>query len=198
MINTITSKDCSAITKIHMGALAGDFLPSLGIGFLTVFYEGIIGKSGVYGFTAVENGKIQGFVVGTNDSSKFFSLALSSNFLKLSLFLLFQLIKKPSLIKNVLETFLYPNRDTGPKAELVVIAVRKSYQGKGLGRTLVDALEGAFKKDGIKRYKLTVHVDKDAVGFYEHLGYSRLSSFRLYGKMWYVYEKNIDASKKSS
>lgn len=181
----------SQIAIIHGEALSGDFLPSLGVGFLTAFYEGIIGKPEVCVFGIIERDGVRGFVLGTKDSSKFFSLALRSNFLKLSFLLLFQLIRRPVLIKNVVETFLYPKKDVGPKAELVVIAVRKNYQGKGLGHDLVDMLEESFKKDGIRRYKLTVHADKKAVGFYEHLGYSRLSSFRLYGKMWFVYAKKI-------
>lgn len=193
MIRPIKTRDERLIAQIHTKSLSGDFLSSLGIDFLTVFYEGIIGKPGVYGFAYEENKKIHGFVLGTKDSEKFFSLALRSNLLKLSFFLLFQLIKRPKLVKNVLETLLYPKKDTGPKAELVVIAVSEKSQGKGVGKQLVKALEKVFKKDKIKRYKLTVHADKKAVGFYEHLGYSRISTFRLYGKMWFVYEKEISS-----
>lgn len=191
MLKTITPEDCLAIAKIHISALEGDFLPSLGAPFLKAFYKGIIGKPGIYGFAVFEKGGIRGFVVGTNDSGKFFSTALHSNFIKLSLLLLVQILKKPFLIKNVMETFLYPEKDVGVKAELIVIAVEKKYQGKGFGKQLTRALESAFKKNGIRRYKLTVHADKEAVGFYEHLGYSRISQFSLYGKMWFVYEKEV-------
>lgn len=191
MIISLNPSHSSQIAITHSEALSGDFLPSLGVGFLTTFYQGVIGKTGVYIFGIIERGKVSGFVLGTKDSSKFFSLALRSNFLRLSFLLLCQLIRRPVLIKNVIETFLYPKKDVGPKAELVVIAVRKNCQGKGLGRDLVDVLEESFKKDGIRRYKLTVYADKKAVGFYEHLGYSCLSSFRLYGKMWFVYAKKV-------
>lgn len=191
MVKRLTSKDCLAIAKIHTSSLAGDFLPSLGFNFLETFYDGVIGKGGVYGFGVFKDGRIRGFVVGTRDSSKFFSLALRSNFVKLSFLLLIKLVKKPSLVRNVVETFLYPKKDAGPKAELVVIAVDKDYQGKGVGKLLIEALESAFRKKGVKHYKLTVHADKKAVGFYEHLGYSRISKFFLYGRMWFVYEKEI-------
>lgn len=191
MVKPITLEDCLSISRIHMNSLKGDFLPSLGIDFLTAFYEGIIGKPGVYGFVYEEKGKVYGFVLGTKDSEKFFSQALRANFAKLTFLLVLQLIKKPWIIKNVLETFLYTKKEGASKAELVVIAVRKNYQGKGAGKLLVRALEGAFKKDGISHYKLTVHADKRAVGFYEHLGYSRTTQFSLYGKIWFVYEKEI-------
>lgn len=191
MIRPVLTSDSIVITKIHSKALAGDFLPSLGFKFLRTFYEGIVGKPGVYGFLFEEDGKIQGFVVGTRDSSNFFWQTLKSRFLQLALLLFIQIIRKPSLIKNVVETFLYPKKDAGVRAELVIIAVDRNYQGKGLGRQLVDALEEAFGKTGIKLYKLTVHANKKSVGFYEHLGYSRTAEFSLYGKMWYVYEKSI-------
>lgn len=198
MIKRLTSKDCLAITKIHMSSLAGDFLPSLGFNFLKTFYDGVIGKGGVYGFGVFENGKVLGFVVGTTDSSKFFAQALKAHFLKLSLLLTVRLIKNPTLIKNVLETLRYSKKAVGPKAELVVIAVDEDYQGRGIGKLLVEALESAFRKERIRRYKLTVHADKKAVGFYEHLGYSRISTFSLYGKMWFVYEKETRLSYSTS
>lgn len=196
MIVSLKRTHSPQVAKIHQKALAGDFLPSLGFAFLKTFYEGIIGKPGVYGFAYEEDEKILGFVVGTSDSKIFFSQALRARFIKLSFLLLIQLIKRPQIIKNILETFFYPKKDTGPKAELFVIAVDRKFQGKGVGRELVEALENAFRKDGINRYKLAVYANKKAVGFYEHLGYSRISNFRLYGKMWYVYAKEITRRKR--
>lgn len=196
MINSLASKDAKSISLIHSEALAGDFLPSLGFNFLSTFYSGVLLKPGVYGFGYDDKGKMVGFVVGTSDSSSFFSMALKAKFLKLSFCLLLQLIKNPLLIKNVLETFLYTSKDKGPKAELVVIAVINKMQGKGVGKKLVQALEEAFITDGINEYKLTVHADKSAVQFYEHLKYNRIAKFKLYGKIWYVFSKKIKSTKK--
>lgn len=196
MIRVISAQDTALITKIHREALAGDFLPSLGFRFLKTFYDGVVNTPGVFGFVFEDDSKIQGFIIGTTDSKKFFLQAVTTNFIKLSLFILIQLVKKPTIIKNVMETLLYPKKDTGPNAELVVIALNNKYQGKGIGGKLVLALEEEFKKEGIVSYKVTVHADKIAVGFYKHLGYSRFSSFRLYDKMWHVYEKDISEGKR--
>lgn len=190
MVISLKKSNFSEIAKIHTEALKGDFLPSLGNNFLTTFYEGIINKPGIYGFGFEEKEEIVGFVIGTKDSHKFFSLAIKENFLKLSLWLLLEILKNPPIIKNVIETFLYPSKDMGPKAELVVIAVKNKWQGQGIGKILTQKLEAAFKVNKISRYKLTVHADKEAVGFYDHLGFKRISKFSLYGKMWYVYEKS--------
>lgn len=191
MIKPLSSLNVSEIAEIHLKALEGDFLPSLGFNFLKTFYSGIVGKKEVYAFGVFEDDKLQGFVIGAMDSKKFFLAAFKANVLKFTLLLLFQLLKKPALFKNTFETLLYPNKTSGPKAELVVIAINKSFQGKGAGKNLVKILEKEFRERRVTRYKLTVHADKGAVGFYEHLGYQRISSFHLYGKMWYQYEKKL-------
>lgn len=191
MIKPLTYANIDEIAKIHLKALEGDFLPSLGINFLKTFYEGVLGKRGVYGFGVFEGDKLWGFVIGTKDSRKFFPEVFRSRFLKLSVLVFVQLLKKPNLIKKIVETFSYTSKAKGSKAELVVIAVDKRFQGKGSGKILVQALEKAFKADGIRKYKLTVHADKKSVGFYEHLKFTRTSSFNLYDKMWYVYEKHL-------
>lgn len=185
----LNKDDSVAINRIHRLALEGDFLPSLGEKFLETLYRGTLEKPGIYGFGVKEKGKVVGFVVGTKGINLFFKEAFKSSLPKLVYYLILRLLTHPRLIKNVLETALYSSKDKGPKAELIVIAVTPAHQGKGYGKELTKSLERAFLEDGIKEYKLTVHRDKKAVGFYEHLGYKRISTFKLYGKIWYVYSK---------
>lgn len=191
MVVPATKKHSSSITKIHIKELPDDFLPSLGFDFLRSLYEGVIEKEGVKGFVDIEKKTIKGFIIGTDDMGKFFKDAMRGNFLKSSYYLLLRLIDKPELIKKILETFLYPKKDQGPKAELVVIAVSRKYQGKGIGKALVNTLEGAFMEKGIIKYKVTVYADKKATFFYDKLEFKRVSAFNLYDKMWYVYEKGL-------
>lgn len=191
MVFPLKKEHALEISKIHVVSLSDDFLPSLGVNFLETFYKGIIGKSGVYGFVDIGSGRIRGFIVGTKNMKIFFKQALKANFLKLFVYLFIKLLKKPSLIKKILETFFYPKKETGPKAELIVVAVSKKWQSQGIGRELIKNLEEKFLQNKINNYKLTVHADKKAVYFYEKLGYQRLSSFNLYDKMWYVYAKKI-------
>ena len=195
MIVSLDKGDSPRIAQIHKEALAGDFLPSLGINFLEVFYEGVLKRPGIYAFGWKEKDGVVGFVLGAKDSGRFFKDAIKSQFFRLFLLASLQIIRRPIIVKKIIETFLYPNKDVGPKAELVVIAVSKKHQGSGIGKKLVTALEGAFKNTKIKEYKLTVHADKKAVGFYEHLGYFRISSFKLYDKMWYVYARKLNKRK---
>lgn len=192
MIKNLELHDALRVAHIHNQALAGDFLPSLGEKFLTSFYQGIIQKHEVFSFGFFDNNKIIGYVVGTKNIRQLFRVALKSKLISLTFYLLLAVIRKPILIKKVLETFLYPQKDSGTKAELVVIAVINKFQGKGIGKELVRKLEKAFLNESINRYKVTVHADKNAVKFYEHLKFNYISSFNLYDKMWYIYEKEIN------
>ncbi len=181
----------SEIAKIHCQALSGDFLPSLGENFLKIFYETAIGKKDIYTYVVLDKGKIGGFILGTRDSKTFFKNAIFSGFIKLMPILMIQVVKNPGLLKKVFESLFYPSKEIGPKAELVIIAISKKYQSKGLGKKLISVLEDRFIENKILEYKLTVYADKKAVGFYEHLGFKHLSNFKLYDRMWYLYSKKI-------
>lgn len=183
------------IANVHVKSLKNDFLPSLGEKFILTLYKGAFKSSDSFGFVALDNKKVVGFVIGTKNMKAYFSSSLKSNFLRLGYLLGVRLLKTPSLLKDVVETFTYSSKDVGPPAELVVIAVLKKYQSMGIGRKLVEALEKKFKNEKIKKYKLTVHADKKAVYFYEKLRYHRLSQFNLYNKLWYVYEKRLAIKK---
>lgn len=191
MVVLINESHIKDITSIHIQSLKGDFLPSLGHYFLETMYQGLIGKSGVYGFVDLEKLEVTGFIIGTKDMDKFFKTAIKANFLKLSLLLLFKILRSPKILKKILETFLYPKKDQGVKAELVVIAISKKWQGKGIGRKLIKSLEHKFKTEKINKYKLAVYADKKAVRFYERLNFNKISNFNLYGKSWNIYEKKI-------
>ncbi|NDV62410.1 GNAT family N-acetyltransferase [Puniceicoccales bacterium CK1056] len=49
------------------------------------------------------------------------------------------------------------------------MAVLTQYQGRGLGRRLMEEVEALLKSDGVGRFML--HARHTAVGFYETLGY---------------------------
>lgn len=191
MIKPLGLKQIPEIATIHVNELKNDFLPSLGTDFLEAIYSGVIGNGEAFGFVAQEKGKVIGFIIGTKNMDRFFKAALKSNFIKIMYLLTLKVLRKPKLIKNILETFLYTEKEKGPKSELVVIAVLKKWQGKGIGKKLVKSLESYFKKEHINRYKLTVYADKKAINFYKKLRYLKLSEFNLYDRKWHIYEKKI-------
>lgn len=187
----ISGEYLNDITKLHIISLKNDFLPSMGFNFLKSLYKGILDKENIYGFVAKDNKKVIGFIIGCKDMADYLKVSLMSNFIELFFYLGLRILKKPQLLINVIETLSYSSKEKGPKAELVIIAIKKKYRGIGLGKKLIQILEKRFKEKKINEYKLTVHADKQAVYFYEKLGYYQFSQFKLYNKIWYVYTKKI-------
>jgi len=192
MIREIKLNDAKNIALIHFLSLPEDFLPSLGFKFLKSFYTGVIGKPGIFGFVNLEGSEIAGFVVGSENMDVFFKNALKSNFFKLIYLLLIEVAKKPIILINIIETLFYTKKESGPSAELIVIAVDKKYRGKGIGRKLINTLDKEMKKRKINFYKLTVTKrNKGAKAFYENLGFYKYSKFFLYQKEWNVLVKKL-------
>lgn len=191
MISPLKPEYIADIVRLHTSALRGDFLPSLGIAFLTTFYQALINEPSIYTLVYCQKRQVQGFVIGTNNMEIFLKNILKKRFFKFSSLITYQIIKNPRLLKNVFETLFYTKKVSGPKAELVIIAVDQKYRSQGIGKTLIQALEKIFLKNKIRQYKLTVIAGKKAVGFYSYLKFRQISNFGLYGKKWLVLEKNI-------
>jgi len=78
------------------------------------------------------------------------------------------------------------------KPELLVIAVRQEFRSKQIGTNLVEELEKQFKKNGVSRYKVTVHnAMTDSNRFYLDNGMKILKTFYLYDTQWNLFAKDI-------
>jgi len=190
MIIPLQREHAASVAKLHCAALAGDFLPSLGQSFLTVFYQGVMDLGVGFGFVAIEDGLPVGFVLGSADTSALFKQVVVSRAVTLGLRAVPAIIRKPALVANVLETFLYPSKEGAvpEKAELVVIGFDAAYRGRGLGRGLVNALNDAFRAQGVRSYKVTVLQENlGANSFYRSLGFRPALEFELYKKKWNLY-----------
>jgi ribosomal protein S18 acetylase RimI-like enzyme len=194
MIIPLQREHAASVAELHCAALAGDFLPSLGQGFLTVFYEGVMDLGVGFGFVAAEDGRPVGFVLGSADTSALFKQVVVSRALMLGLHAIPAIIRKPVLVANVLETFLYPGKEgvVPEKAELVVIGFDAAHRGRGLGRGLVNALNDAFRARGVRSYKVTVLQENlGANSFYRALGFQPALEFELYKKKWNLYKLDL-------
>jgi ribosomal protein S18 acetylase RimI-like enzyme len=194
MIIPLQREHAARVAELHCAALAGDFLPSLGQGFLTVFYEGAMDLGVGFGFVAIEDSRPVGFVLGSADTSALFKRVVARCAVTLGLRAIPATIRKPALVANVLETFLYPGKEDAvpEKAELVVIGFDAAYRGRGLGRGLVNALNNAFRTQGVRSYKVTVLQENlGANSFYRALGFQPTLEFELYKKKWNLYTLDL-------
>jgi len=195
MIVPLQPAHASSLATIHCAGLANDFLPRLGVGFLTVFYQGVLERKVGFGFADVENDRIVGFVLGCADAPAMFKVLLGSGYaLRLGLQALPAVLRRPGLLLSVLETFLYPQKEAPlpGKAELVVIALEQAQRRRGRGRGLVRALNDAFIARGIAAYKVSVlQTKEDANRFYLALGFVKAGEFVLYRKRWNLYRYSL-------
>jgi ribosomal protein S18 acetylase RimI-like enzyme len=178
------------VAEIHAQALAGDFLPSLGVKFLDIFYQAALANSLVIGIVALCGDKPIGFVLGSSDMAILFQKVVRGAPLQLARAALPAVVRKPGLLLKVAESFLYPGREEAldVKAELVVIAVEPEYRRQGLGQDLVEALNVKFKERNIQSYKVTVlQSNPGANRFYTRLGFQPIGKFKLYHQFWNLY-----------
>lgn len=176
------------VSLIHANALASDFLPSMGVDFLTELYKGIITSGQGIGFVHVADEKVVGFILAAKDTKKLFYGALMKRGLILAAIGLKKVIRRPSLIPKIAQTILYPKTDD-IKSELLVIAVDGAYKHKHVGRELIEALNSVFIQEGVSEYKVVVYKDNEkANGFYRAVGFHLDRSSRLYGKECNIYK----------
>ena len=71
--------------------------------------------------------------------------------------------------------FIMVKRDSGIKNKLWIneLWILKEYQGKGIGKEIMNKIEKIYKNRGIKEFKLAADTRKGgAFGFYKKIGYS--------------------------
>lgn len=190
MIVPMQREHAGRVAELHCAALEGDFLPSLGKRFLTVFYQGVLDLGVGFGFVAVAEGQPVGFLLGSADTSGLFKRVLLSRAIAFCLAIIPALIRKPALILNVVETFLYPRkeRDVAEKAEILVVGFDVAYRGSRMFYQLFNAMNDTFRAQGVRSYKATVLQTNQLINdLLCRLGFQLTFEFELYRKKWKLY-----------
>jgi GNAT superfamily N-acetyltransferase len=195
----MVQSDAQEIAEIHCEALADDFLPSLGKSFLTAFYRNILSFNIGFGVVFEKDHHIAGFAIVTEDTKLFYKTLLSKHFWELTPKVLWALMKKPSLIKRLLETLFYGRRESSEldtEAELMVIVVRKDYQHQGIASRMLHFLNNELSLRGVKSYTVRTYAETTASNsFYTAKGFKRHDSYLMYNREWNVYKFDIDTNK---
>src|SRR5688500_10772912 len=89
----------SAVAHLHGEALSGDFLPSLGPGFLRTMYASILELRLAFCIVAVDAAdQVVGFVMATEDSRSLFRQIVARRFFQLARQVGAVLLHRPQLI----------------------------------------------------------------------------------------------------
>jgi ribosomal protein S18 acetylase RimI-like enzyme len=190
----ISKEHFARTAKLHCEAYSGDFLPLFGTRFLVAFYDVMFTTKAAGGVVGLAGDELVGFCMFTPDLSKLYRTILKKGFFKLSWLAMLRIARNPSLLKMILEAFLYqPRAKVGDvKAEMLPWAVDPKYRGKGVGAVIWDACEREMLKMGIDTYKLTAIVDKEAsLKFFNKKGFEYISEFDFHGRKWLLFLARI-------
>jgi ribosomal protein S18 acetylase RimI-like enzyme len=196
----LTTGDAAAVAGIDVEARAGDFLPSLGLRFLTTMYgqlvtgreswgHGVRAPAVTAGDAPAPPGDVLGFVVGCTDTEAVFHALSPLRNGPMCLATAAALLRRPTALIRMAESLFYTSRESAGdvRAELVVIGVRRDVRSGGLGGQMVRALADELRARGVARYRVTVKEKNEAaLRFYARHGFEPLSRFRLYGEGWRV------------
>lgn len=165
-------KDALEIANIHKTEISQGFLSSLDLKFLEKIYVSVINSD--YGFCvlAEEENNIIGFVAGAINIKKIYFYFTKKYFFQFIKMILPKILNF-AFIKKIFETLLYPQKESNlPEAELLTIAVKNEFQGKGVAGKMIQMFIQEAKNRSIKEFKVLVGEDlAGAIKFYEKNGF---------------------------
>lgn len=175
MIEKLTEKDIKEVAGIHKTELSG-FLSELGLGFLEKFYKATLSIPEIFTFVEKENDQVLGFTTGITSTNGLYKKVIYSDIPSFFLLFLKYFITHPQNIIKTVQLLAYPGfSDQGP--ELLVIAIDKTHQRRGIGGKLFHKVITEFQKKGIKRFKVSVYDKLSANKFYQKMGCRKVQTF---------------------
>lgn len=200
VIRPAQTSDAGAVSRIHRRALEGSFLGRLGVRFLAQMYGYLIDREIV--FVVMIGDRPAGFVsasVNSSEMMKRFVLNRPLCLVRIGL----TVLRRPVLLKGVLETVRAPSRpegvgtdaeaESGVKAELLSIAIDDEHHRKGLATKLLMAMERELKSRGVDCYKVVAGDKLDGANrFYRHSGFRLAGQTAIHGNdISNIYTKEI-------
>lgn len=165
-----TEVDAQVAARLHAQEISEGFLSSLGVPFLTRLYRRIARCPHSFLFVAESENSVAGFAAATEDVSRLYRTFLFRDGLPAFA------VAAPALARSgrqALETLRHGHESRAlPVAEVVAVAVATSFQGRGLGRELVQAATGELRRRGVASAKVVAGADNvAAVGLYKACGF---------------------------
>jgi ribosomal protein S18 acetylase RimI-like enzyme len=179
------------IARLHSESITGGFLSTLGLPFLSNLYGGISAapQSGV--LVARDADRVLGFAAFTADLGACYRWVLTRRFVPLGISLVPNLLNL-SIYRNVIQTLAYPlhaSREPSgassaqPRAELLAVSVGDQARGRGIGKTLLRAVDERFTQLRVTQYFVVTHgTDERSNNFYKACGFHWVHSFTNHGK----------------
>jgi GNAT superfamily N-acetyltransferase len=202
----LTKNEFTTVARLHKNGIKKGFLSSLSDNFLKQLYFAISTTKGSIVFVSKDPNtqKVIGFIAGALDTRGMYLSLLFFHGWKF-LIHLFPYAFQIKIFKKILETLFYPilqkkhrSNKNGQMnssrycAELLSISVDENYQGRGIGKKLVNQLEIHFKNLGTHSYKVvTFSKDVNSNRFYLTCNFVLNRQFTHHGNLMNEYIKVI-------
>jgi len=197
MIKPITKLHSADVARLHIQGISTGFISSLGVGFVTALYEAIAEDENSFGFVAVEDDKVLGFVAFSTNLSKLYKYVALKKSFKFG-FILARKMLSVQNIKKVWANLFYPKKMKQmnlPDAELLSIVVAPTGRGKGIAKQLTEAGFEECKKRGIDKVKVLVAADNEPANrLYQKSGFKLATQLQSHGVMSNVYIRELSLS----
>ena len=190
----LSSQHASSVTKLHIQGISTGFISSLGQGFVAALYEAIAEDENSFGFVAIEDEKVLGFVAFSTNLSRLYKYVALKKGFKFT-FILARRMFSFKAIKKVIDNILYPTKMKKmelPDAELLSIVVAPEGRGKGIAKQLVEAGFEECKNRGIAKVKVLVAAENESANkLYQKTGFELHSQITSHGIISNVYVKKV-------
>lgn len=183
LITPARASDVAAVAALHHSMLPDSFLSELGTGFLQVMYRRICKDPGSILLVARTDEALVGFIAGTKDTRALYWRFLSFDLVPAAAAALPVLVRRS---RWALETLRYGSggatlAQSLPSAELLSLAVLPSARGRGLGKTLVEALQDEFRRRNVVGARVVVAANNPvAITTYQRCGFVPLADVEVH------------------
>jgi glycosyltransferase involved in cell wall biosynthesis/ribosomal protein S18 acetylase RimI-like enzyme len=186
------------IAELHIKNIPTGFISSLGKDFVTTVYRAIEKDQQSFGFVAMQNDKLLGFISFSNDLRGLYKVAVLEMGPKFGR-ALFKKLFSFKVIKKIIGDVLYPfkaNKLKLPNAELLSIIVVPDARGKGIAGRLVEAGLNLCKMRGIDSVKVLVAAENEPANkLYQKYGFEFRTKIDSHGVLSNVYVKDLAREK---
>ena len=186
----LTKPQATDIAKLHIEGIRTGFISSLGVKFVRILYEAISEDKNSFGFTAIEDGEVIGFVAFSCNLSTLYKYVMLKKSWKF-FFILVRKIFSLQIIKNIWSNIFYPNKMKKmslPAAELLSIVVSPKERGRGIANRLVEAGFEECKKRNINKAKVLVRPENIAANkLYQNCGFKFFKTINSHGFVSNIY-----------
>jgi ribosomal protein S18 acetylase RimI-like enzyme len=190
-IEPLTADHLPGVIDLHLRRFPDDFITALGRPWLRkVFYPAYIDLPGGFGFVAVEQDAVRGYIVGSEDGRRFYERMLRGRLLYLIWSLFKQAARRPRVVWRAAAVSRTVRTEPDPPvpADLSYIAVSPEAEHLGIGAALVAALADHLRKRGhtgcwVKAWAENFQADR----FYQSVGFRPVQDYFSDGRYWRLY-----------